>query len=170
MNIRRGFFRLWVVFSALFIIAVFAFSLDSIYTEFKNAYFFKVPEGSILLVPTDCNSARGKKATYENFVDAEDFLNGKVSKDADYSINKSDPWCWYDLPKFRSLYPEYKDLSDNDLYDQLYKKAGIDNHKLHPWQSLLNSICTALGIPLLIFALGWGLLWAGTGFSSKKST
>ena len=176
MNLRRGLFRVWLVLSALFIIAVFAFSYDSLYQEFKNKYFVWKPETFTLLLPTDCSDARGKKSAYnmqqENaLIDAQakrDKAEGTKSEkmvfDYDYTTSRDDSFCWYELPKFRALFPEYKDLDDGTLGDKLYDKAGIPIKHYTPWMLLFKTLIFAIGIPLFVLVLGKSLLWAGTGF------
>src|SRR4051812_4539964 len=100
MNFRRGFFRLWLVVSALFILAVGFFAYEKVSGEFAKASQDWSSAG-ILLLPVDCREARGNSGT-------------------DYTPPDS-PWnsytavarCWYKVGDFRRLYPEYKDLSDD---------------------------------------------------------
>ena len=63
MNVRKGTFRLWVVLSVLFVIAIAVISYSDIHTEFRNAYtdwdadFAKY--GGYSLLPVDCEHAKG---------------------------------------------------------------------------------------------------------------
>jgi hypothetical protein len=99
MNFRRGFFRLWLVFSILFVIGTAAVFYRDVRSEFEKA---AVIANSILMVPVACNDARGKAGIdYEVFDDP--------SK----------------TTKLRALFPEYKDLTDDQLSDRLYQKAGM---------------------------------------------
>lgn len=67
MNIRQGMFRLWVIASVLFVIAVGVSSYSGIRQEFKDAYTdwdAVVKEyGGYTLYPTDCEKARGTAGT-----------------------------------------------------------------------------------------------------------
>jgi hypothetical protein len=109
MNSRRGLFRLWLVFSVLFAIGTFAVSFSYIKSEFDDLSPKKVTKNS-KMVPIDCSLARGAEKT-------------------DY-IKKLDPSapnaCWYGLPEFRKLYPEYADLTNDQLTEKPYQKKGQD--------------------------------------------
>ena len=87
INVRRGLFRLWIIFACLFAIAVGVASSGGIREEFRKASVTKemwsrfgtlVPTDS--LVPTDCSLARGNPWS-------------------DYS-KESDGHCWYEMTKF----------------------------------------------------------------------
>jgi len=134
VNIRRGLFRLWVVASLLFLIWLGWLSYDEIRSEFKYAS---------LGLPADCGKARGS--------------SGK-----DYEEDGG--LCWYDQSKFRKLFPEYKDLSDEDLSDKLYAGTGLPHRPARPWAKLLGTLGFATGVPLAALALGWSLIWALSGF------
>lgn len=98
MNLRRGTFRLWLVLSALSVIVVAVIEFPSIRDEFRHVQSEKELSdkwGWAELLPADCAIARGKLNT-------------------DYTRDK-DGQCWYEMPKFRALFPEYKDLKDDDL-------------------------------------------------------
>jgi hypothetical protein len=64
------------------------------------------------LVPADCNKSLGIAGV-------------------DYSV--SGGLCWYELPKFRKLYPEYDDLTDTQLTKRLHAKAGRALQDMRPW-------------------------------------
>lgn len=141
MNIKRGLFRLWIIFLILFIVVTTLSSINEIKEEFKYATWIKAHQ---LMLPGDCTVARGK-------------LN------VDYIQDSKSNFCWYTLSKFRSLYPEYNDISYEQLIAVLYEKA---NHKIQssPWIALLEVICFAVGAPILILIFGWSLIWAFSGF------
>jgi hypothetical protein len=152
MNLHKGTFRLWVVLSVLFIMAVGTIEFSCVRAEFQTAQ--KDAElsekwGWSLLLPADCEKARGEL--------------GK-----DYERQK-DGLCWYDVPKFRALYPEYKDLKDSDLGDRLYAKVGIPVTKPHPWNTMAKVIGVAVGVPLAALLLGAALFWAFAGFRSAPA-
>jgi hypothetical protein len=51
--------------------------------------------------------------------------------------------CWYDIKKFCAVFPEYRDLSVNELAEKLYPQAGIEltpspNPWLHTWKGSSN--------------------------------
>jgi hypothetical protein len=149
MNIRRGMFRLWVIASILFVIGVGAISYSSIREEFRyanidaNAEYKKY--GGYLVVPADCAGARGVAGT-------------------DYNRSQKDGLCWYAIDNFRRLNPEYKNLNDEDLSNRLYEKAGQPIEHLHPWRKVMETASIAFGVPLVVLALGYSLLWVFAGF------
>ena len=153
MNVRKGTCRLWTVLSVLFVIGVGAVEYTEIRTEFRNAYTdwdaVASKYGGSTLVPVDCTKAIGKI-------------------DADYT-RRDDSLCWYDIVKFRVLYPEYKALSDKELSKRLYDKAGQPLTEFHPWIKLGKVAAFALAVPLLVLAIGSALFWALAGFKSKQA-
>jgi hypothetical protein len=149
MNFRRGFFRLWLVFSILFVIGTAAVFYRDVRSEFEKA---AVIANSILMVPVACNDARGKAGIdYEVFDDPS-----KTNK------------CWYQVPKLRALFPEYKDLADDQLSDRLYQKAGIQTTPVSPWSLVTRAASIAIGVPLIVLAVGSALGWSLAGFSGAR--
>src|SRR5262249_38731386 len=100
------------------------------------------------LLPVDCGQARGVAA-------------------ADYSLNEGS--CWYASAIFRHLYPEYRDLSDHDLAERIYAKAGRPLTHPNPWAKVAVTAGIAIGVPLAVFVLGWCLGWAFSGFRGATS-
>ncbi len=148
MNFRAGVFRLWIVSSVLFIVAVGVASYSDIRNEFRiaNTDYDAIAEqlGGYSLLPTFCNLARGSSGT-------------------DYTTEK-DGLCWYKVQDFRRLYPEYKDLNDKVLSEKLYAKVGQPLQHIHPWHKVFKTAAIAVGVPLAVFLLGWSLFWALAGF------
>jgi hypothetical protein len=153
MNLRKGTFRLWLVLSVLFVIGVDGVEYGSIHDEFRNAYTdwdaVASKYGGSTLVPVDCTKAIGKIET-------------------DYT-RRDDGLCWYDMVKFRPLYPEYKNLSDKELSKRLYDKAGQPLTEFHPWIKLGKVVAFALAVPLFVLGIGSSLFWALAGFKSKQA-
>jgi len=156
MNWKRGLFRLWLVLSALFIIATAVVSFPDVKGEFDKARLQAQAQAQQwpgeLLVPVACSDARGKGGE-------------------DYEVPPS--WagtnqCWYRVGKFRVLYPEYKDLSDKQLEDRLYEKAGMPRPHPSPWTLLLKTLGIAIGVPLMILVIGAALLWSFAGFAVER--
>jgi ABC-type glycerol-3-phosphate transport system permease component len=156
MNFRRGFFRIWVVCSVLFIIMVSIFSYEKVSGEFERASL-DFSQVSILMVPVDYKEARGKSET--------DYS----PPDRPWNTYTARPQCWYKLPDFRRLYPEYRDLSDDSLSDKLYDRAGIMRNPALPWRALGITVTIAIGAPLIVLLIGAALAWALSGFQSKPT-
>ncbi len=132
----------------LFVIAVGITSTSGIREEFKKASTAN-KWGWALTVPVDCSGARGVESS-------------------DYSKEK-DGLCWYEMPKFRAQYTEYKDLKDDQLSDRLYEKAGLPLTPARPWTKMLQATGVAVGIPAAVLILGWSLMWALSGFRHTQS-
>ena len=140
MNWRRGLFRLWIVGSVLFVIAVAVIS----YSEIKEQF-----DDWEVAVPMLCANARGAAG--------EDY--------AEISGN-----CLYGMSKFRPLYPEYNDLSDNELARKLYTARGMEFHdRPNRWTTLGTWAAIAFGIPLVVLVLGSSLVWAFSGFAATRN-
>lgn len=169
------------MFAALFVIAVGVAS----YSEIRNTFEVEnLTSRDISMVPTDCSEARGTSGsdyvtlnhtalgalTNEQLQFFEHLLE-LLGKEEDGARLK-DGLCWYEMPKFRSQYPEYESLSDDQLSNRLYEKAGI-HIKIATHQSgrrmLMERAGIALGVPVSVFILGWSLLWAFSGFRREQT-
>ncbi|MGR9413693.1 hypothetical protein [Rhizobium leguminosarum] len=160
MNIKRGLFRLWLVLSIMFAGAVGIVTVPGIIADFRSASLQKSMSNDTLMVPIICDQARGTLKT--------DYSPEGSQTD----VNPFDT-CWYELPKFRTLYPEYKDLTDDDLSDRLYEKLNLPiNHNPapQPWLTLARAIAFAVGGPLSVLVIGGAFVWAFSGFSRSKAS
>jgi hypothetical protein len=161
MNWRRGLFRLWIVGSALFVLAVAFVSYSDIKKQFNDANDW------VTVVPQLCGDARR--------VAGKDYAAERAGPQ-----DKPNPFdnCWYEMPKFRRLYPEYNDLSDNELARKLYSDQGssVPNSdqgfsaptEPNPWATLGMWAAIAFGVPLVVLVLGSSLVWAFSGFAAKR--
>jgi hypothetical protein len=97
LNVRRGLFRLWLVLSSLRIILIAIISFSPVREEFAKAASMRSIEAASWEPdePVDCSDARGREFRQERDL------------------------CWYSLPVFRKLYPEYKNLAEKDLSEKL---------------------------------------------------
>ena len=150
MNFQRGFFRLWLVLSILFVLGTAAV----FYRDVRSGLEIAVTTWpGHFLVPVPCSGARGKAGTdYEVFDDPSTPIK-----------------CWYQIPKFRALFPEYKDLTDDQLSDRLYQKAGIQKTpRTSPWTLIMRAVSLAIGVPLIVLAAGSALGRSFVGFSGSR--
>ncbi|MBY5837091.1 hypothetical protein J3P71_09375 [Rhizobium leguminosarum] len=159
MNIKRGLFRLWLVLSVMFAIAVFVFTYDSIKREFeKSSLLAEIPANDEEMIPVSCYQTRGTR---------------KVDFELAPGVTEAKPWerCWYGLKKFRALFPEYKDIDDEQLVTKTYLEANVPLYPARPWQALGWITLFAFGIPLGFLIVGGSLVWAFAGFirQSKAS-
>jgi hypothetical protein len=154
MNIRQGMFRLWIIASVLFVIAIGLVSYRGLREQFRISHTdwdaVAKQYGGYSLVPTFCHLARGNPGTdYETRGDL----------------------CWYRIEDFRLLYSEYKDLNDQVLSEKLYEKVGQPLEHQHPWRNVAATAGIALGVPLAVLIFGYSLGWAFAGFrGSSKAT
>ncbi|NEH32653.1 hypothetical protein [Rhizobium ruizarguesonis] len=143
----------------MFIVVVGIVTIPGIIADFRAASFMKSLSNDTLMVPIICDQARGTLTT--------DYSPERAQAD----VNPFDT-CWYELPKFRTLYPEYKDLSDDDLTDKLYERRNIpiNRNVPQPWLSLARAIAFAVGGPLSVLLIGGAFVWAFSGFSRPKAS
>jgi hypothetical protein len=101
-----------------FMIAVAFVSYSEIKAQFDATALTRWLEANdALLVPQLCGEARGVAGTdysTENSIPLRE--NGKPNYFAT---------CWYAISKFRPLYPEYNNLSDEELSRKLYADHGV---------------------------------------------
>ena len=146
MNIRRGLFRFWIVFSCLCVIAVGVRSSYPVRREFEKAgeakaNLARIEREGILIVPC---SHRGKRP---------------------FDVRQPNGRCGYEIPKFRAQHPEYRDLDEDQLLDRLCDEAGINiKTPFSPWRKVIEAGGTAVVVPVAVLILGWASLWAHAGF------
>jgi hypothetical protein len=167
MNWRRGLFRLWVVGAALFLLAIAVISYSEIKKQFDDITLqAQLDERTVeFIVPQLCGKARGVAGTdYATQFRKEGPGPWDIYAKPNFFDN-----CWYEMSKFRPLYPEYKDVSDKELSRKLYADHGVPTRELpNPWVTLGTWASLAFGIPLIVLILGASLAWAFSGFSAKQ--
>ena len=166
MNFRRGLFRLWIIGSVLFVLAVAFFSYAEIKKQFNDIVIQAAfDERKVeFIVPQLCGTARG--------VVGKDYTTKSGQNPGpwdEYTTPNYFDNCWYAMSKFRPLYPEYKDVSDNELSRKLYADYGEPGRDLpNPWATIGTWASIALGIPLVVLILGSSLVWAFSGFAATR--
>ncbi len=148
LNVHRGLFRLWFVVSCLWAILISVTSISPVREEFAKATSMSKLDAASWTPdePVDCSFARGTEYRREGSL------------------------CWYTLPIFRKLYPEYNDVKKKELSEKLYAKAGIPLTPIRPWPMLGEKVALAVGPPLAGLILGWAFLWALSGFAGTQSS
>jgi hypothetical protein len=155
MNIRRGLFRLWLISAGFFILCVAWFCAPEVWDEFDRVS--TVPDLSRLSAPAlpfPCDKARGELGS--------DYIKSEERGPRLFYGGKSVETCWMGLSKMRSLYPEYNDLSNEELSLRVYKKAGLP---ARPWFILLKVSAVVVFVPLAVLGMGVSILWTVAGFS-----
>jgi hypothetical protein len=165
LNWRRGLFRLGIVGVTLFVIAAASISSSGINKRFHVALQEHTSGGEVV-VPQLCFNARG--------VAGIDYSTQEGRNPGPWDVSKKpNPFdnCWYAMSKFRSLYPEFKDLSDNELTQKLYADHGVMTRDLpNLWETLGTVAGIAFRIPLVVLILGTSLVWAFSGFRRHKGS
>lgn len=167
MNVRRGLFRIWLVLSVPFVIAVGVFSYDNIKKGFGEAAVMEMVKGDQIIMPVFCGKARGVAGT--------DYTTKENQNPGTWDIYaKPDPFdlCYYmSVPDFRRLFPEFASMPEMDLVKKVYADAGTPTRDIgNPWVSLLGLIAWALAIPLVVLAIGSAIIWAFAGFKHDTAT
>lgn len=167
VNFRQGFFRAWIVVSALWVIAISALSYGGISTEFAKdaaidrALMARIEAESIVLVPVSCP---GDGTVQVRGVEGADFTRDSMA---------AQPWdrylCWYEMPAFRRLYPEYSDIADEPLTERLYAQAGRPTTTPKPWGKVAQAASLALVPPIILIVLGAAISWVLSGFFRRPA-
>jgi hypothetical protein len=148
MNFQRGMLRIWIVVSILWVIGVAVFFFNPVKAAFEVQDFSSV---GILQVPVPCDKVRGQEG--------KDYENGP------WNNYRAKATCWYDVRKFRVLFPEYKDLSEKELSDKLYPAAGVElTPSPNPWPLLGKALLIAIVGPVLLLVTGLVMGWIYLGF------
>jgi hypothetical protein len=140
MNSRNT-FRLWIIGTALFVISVSFLGYRDVQEEFDELAILRELKGETV-VPVLCGEARG--------IAGEDYTNNQEV-------------CWYAISRFRVLYPEHNEQSDEALARKLYAARGVDLHfppPPKPWTTMGFWASIAIGIPLMALVLAACLVWA----------
>lgn len=157
MDLKRGLFRLWLVLTGLFVIAVAAFSYERLKSDFEANAVLSLLKNDDILVPVPCSRASG--------VEGQDYKAYSL----DWEPSRSA--CFYKLAVYRRLFPADKAVSDDDLSERLNTEIGTPKpkgRKIDPWGDLLALVAFAIGYPLAILAAGSSLYWAFAGFSLRS--
>jgi hypothetical protein len=145
------------------VLAVASISYSDIRVQFDR------PVKEEVFVPVLCGQARGAAGT--------DYAVKEKGKPGPWDIYREQniaETCWYSLARYRTLYPEYNDMSDQELVRKLYASRGLLTFwdlipAPTPWATLGMWVSIALGIPLAVLVLGASLVWAFSGFAAKRS-
>jgi hypothetical protein len=110
-------FRLWIVGTALFVTSVAFLGYRDVKEEFDELAILREFKGETV-VPVLCGEARG--------VAGDDYTNNQEV-------------CWYAISRFRVLYPEHNEQSEEELARKLYAVRGVDLHfppPPKPWTTI----------------------------------
>jgi len=166
MNWRRGLFRLWIVGTVLFVLAVAFVSYGEIKAEFDANAIASKPEVTSSFIA----EFRQRYPEYNNLTDDQlsdavykkfysDMPREQFEKQVSEKISASKK-----IVKFQGQLHELPaDFTDEQITTAL--KSTIPN----PWATLGLWAAIALGIPLAVLVLGASLVWAFSGFAAKRS-
>ena len=153
MNIKRGLFRIWVLLTVFFVLAMVGIGYGEVVQQLeRQAEETYVNEHKTPLLPVVCYKARGQHgADYQ-------WPPGRESQE-DYRS------CWYELTAFRRNFPEYGDIPDAALVEKTRKEAYFGVYPSHPWTVAGQFLLAAVAIPLGILLVGSAIYWALAGFA-----
>lgn len=158
MNIKRGLFRLWIVCAVLYAAGTLLIGYQQISQEFNKGLISEIPSYGQPEIPVYCKDARGNRSNLDYRLDEDATEQTPYTK------------CWYGLSRFRNIYPEYKDVSDEDLVKKTYTATGVLYAPPQPWIILSQWIGFAVGIPLIVLAIGAAFVWAFSGFFYRSTS
>src|SRR5262245_3356368 len=153
MNWRRGLFRLWIVGSVLFVIAVAAINYPSIKAEF-------------IVAANKPDLAANAKLADEVY---RRFYSDMPREQFDKKI--SDPKVIARLEATVKNIDTSRPLSQwTD--DELLASIALPNTgpPTSPWTSIGTAAAIAFGIPLVVLVLGASPVWAFSGFAANRKS
>jgi hypothetical protein len=150
MNLRRGLFRLWIVGSVLWVIAVAFVGYPSIKADFVAA-------------ADKLDLAANTRLADEVY---KRFYSDMPREQFDKKI--SDPKVIARLEAITSKLDTSRPLSQW-AEDELIASMALPGPRTSPWTTLGKWAAIAFGIPLAVLALGSSLLWALSGFAVTRN-
>jgi hypothetical protein len=153
MNLRRGLFRLWIVGSALWVLAVAFASYSEIKQQFDASVSMSKAEWPVQLA-----GFRQRYPQYNHLSDAQ--LMDAFFKNFYSDLTRAE---------FDKRMAAAKSAIDPENLAQL-EKAVANIRVPNPWTTLGEWAAVAFGIPLAVLALGSSLLWALSGFAVTRQS
>jgi hypothetical protein len=151
MSVGRKLFRLWIFATAGYILLASGLMFGWVRGEFVRAAFEEYGDAHAeTLVPVACSSARGQAGV--------DYTKQQTWDKYLYATQSDN--CWYPISKFRHLFSEYNDLSDDALIEKLYQDSGTPLSEARPWMTSAEAAGIALVPPLVLLMMGSTLVWA----------
>ncbi len=152
MDMKRGFWRLWLISTVLIVTIVFSVNYGTIEKEFDKQAMFQelIADGSVG-VPVLCADARKRQMGKEKIIFKAP--GGRES-------------CYYPFSKVRAFWPEYNNRADIDLVEELFHEAGDYIFRGQPLMAALRLLALGLALPLVALAFGWAA--AGFAGASRK--
>jgi hypothetical protein len=151
MTVGRKLFRLWMFATTGYILLASGLMFGWVRGEFVRAAFEEYGDAHAeTLVPVACSSARGQAGV--------DYTKQQTWDKYLYATQSDN--CWYPISKFRHLFSEYNDLSDDALIEKLYQDSGTPLSEARPWMTSAQAAGIALVPPLVLLLMGSTLVWA----------
>jgi len=159
MNWRRGLFRLWIVGTVLFVLAIAFISYSEIKADFDAV-------------------ASKQQAASDLATDARDWLHRRFYSDMpreqfDKKITTANPITEPEVIAQLEAIFRNTDRSRPFYEWTLDEMLAYELHRLveptpNPWATLGVWASIAFGIPLAVLVLGASLVWAFSGFAAKR--
>ena len=172
MNWRRGLFRLWIVGTVLFVLAVAFVS----YSEIKAQFDAVASKPKAIIHSSILAQFRQRYPQYNDLSDAQlaDALYKKFYTDIPREqFDRKIAGPNTKIIEFQGRMHEFPaDATDDDIAAALATEPVTFDDLIpapNPWNTLGIWAIIALGIPLAVLALGASLVWAFSGFAAKRS-
>ncbi|WP_155256266.1 hypothetical protein [Mesorhizobium loti] len=161
MNLRRGLFRVWVLITIAWFVAVGAFAYSTLqHRPNRMPVATRIMSGDKPVVEMLCSEARGKLGT--DFSTSDTGVPGPWD---DYTKLNVGTRCYYLMPAYRATYPEYASLSDDQLFGDYGLLSGVS---VNPWPVIWRILVVGVSGSLALLLVGWLVLWAGAGFAKPR--
>ena len=142
INYRRGFLRVWALISVLWIAGAVTLSASHMQKDTEEWNFRRLIDKAILMMPVLCSEVRGERGA-------------ELEKGI----------CYFEEPKFRTLYPEYADLNRDELAKRLYSRVGKTYTPTPTLFGVLGSYLIFIFTPpLALLLMGAAFVWVRAGF------
>jgi hypothetical protein len=172
LNVRKGFFRLWIAFSAFWVVATIAVTFG---VNFHGTdYFYYVPGGTVSTTHAEQSTASAKGKCLEAvpslgsewvkvsdsitiiFPVASDEKRGKKLLFPADCTPGAPPWTW--------RWVELSDTSANQSFIDSALAHALEERSLKRTKNGLIGIAIAVGVPIALLLVGRLLVWIGRGF------
>jgi hypothetical protein len=173
MNWRRGLFRLWIVGTALFVLAI-AFISYSEYSEIKAEFDAAASKPEASTLATGAGLADWVHQRFYSDMPREQF-DKKITAPKPITepnviaqleaiianLDTSRPYDEWTVDELRA-YQLYRIIEPNRI-------IGTPSLWATLWRWAIMRAIIAFGIPLAVLILGASLVWAFSGFAAKRS-
>lgn len=160
MNWSKGFFRMWIALSVIWVIIVGLFSYESI----ENPYF---SWGGYLYSQDTSETPKYMERYSNDFEDAERRHKAGELTQYEIKIDGTRYDTMFFLPGEMTKEEQVKLIGD---YVDRARADQLELKKETSWQNVISAIQGATIPPLILLAIGFGIRWVITGFRRPVET